>query len=223
MKPEKLSLTVLLVCLFVICGAAPAMAETAPINGFLGIDWGQNLDQAKRQMIDRGATQVNTLSFPDFNQMSAGIEKTIPGYRALEALVAINGQSHFVVLSFYQDKFYRAYAERDVQESSLSQELVNVSDLLRQRYGAPQEMPGENPGTGYRWVYDAGPAGKSASIKLSLLRVPIGTVHRYAPKTARQSDSAAYYYIALEYEEKNTAAMVASKVEKPKPPINNSY
>ena len=223
MKPARLMLTVLLVCLFVIGGAATTMAETAPINGFLGSDWGQGLDQVKRNLMDRGATQVNNVSFPDFNQMSAGLEKAIAGYKALEALAPINGQSHYVVLSFYQDKFYRAYAERAVEEKSLSEEFLNVSGLLRQRYGPPQEMPGKELSAGLRWVVDAGPAGKAASLKLSLLRVPTGTTHRYAPKTAHQSDSVTYYYIVLEYEEKLTAAMVASKVEKPKPPINNSY
>lgn len=223
MVQARLMLIVPLVCLFLFVGAATAVAETALINGFLGSDWGQGLDQVKRNMIDRSATQVNTISFPDFNEMSAGIEKAIAGYKALEALVPINGQSHYVVLSFYQDKFYRAYAERAVDESALFQEFLNVSGLLRQRYGEPQEMTGANLGLVHRWVADAGPAGKAASLKLSLLRVPTGTAHRYAPKTAHQSDSATYYYIVLEYEEKLTAAIVASKVEKPKPPINNSY
>ena len=223
MKPSHRSALFLAVVLLVISSSVTVWAETAPINGFLGSEWGQGLDQVKRNLIDRGATQVNTVSFPDFNEMSAGIEKAIAGYKALEALVPINGQSHYVVLSFYQDKFYRAYAERAVQEKSLSEEFLSVSGLLRQRYGAPQEVNGENPGTGHRWVADAGPAGKAASLKLSLLRVPTGITHRYAPKTAHQSDSVTYYYIVLEYEEKLTAAIVASKGEKPKPPINNSY
>ena len=213
---------ILLVCMLVVGGPATAMADTAPINGFLGSDWGLGLDQVKRNIIDRGATKVN-IGFPGFNEMSAGMDKPIAGYKALEALVPINGQSHYIVLSFYQDKFYRAYAERAVLESDLFQEFSTVSGLLRQKYGAPQEITGAQLGEIHRWTSDYGSTGQEGSLKLSLLKVPVGTTHRYEPKLAYQSDKETYYYIVLEYEEKLTAAIVASKVEKPKPPINNSY
>lgn len=190
------------------------------IDGFLGNVWGSNLDQVKKNMLARpnsGVWKINPAGFPP---RAVGFTKMIAGYDGLGINTAINERQHFVVLGFYKDKLYRAYAEQEVSEANMFREFDTVADMLRQKYGEPREQSGKNTNMVRRWTASSGQEDGENSLRLSIEVVGPGTVH-YITAYSYQTSPAERYFIVLEYEEGRTAALVAGLAGKSTP--KNEY
>lgn len=220
MKVTKRFLPLLIVSLFVICSLTTAQAAdvsqpgsggpVAVIDGFLGNPWGASLDQVKKNLLARPGTSGGEFVSDIFPPWAAGMDKPIPGYAALAVSTPINGRQHFVVLSFYNDKLYRVYAEREVSETIMFREFETASDMLRQNYGEPRDKFGINTNHVRRWAGNSSLPGKENSIRLSIAVVSPGIKHVNS-NTGYVKVASTTYYLAFEYEEGAMAAIVATR------------
>lgn len=199
----------LLVVGLLLLSIAPAVAagQTGAIDGFLGNPWGSGFDQVKNNILARPDTAGGEFSEGIFSPRAAGMPNPSFGYSSLAFTTPINGQQHFVVLSFFNDKFYRVYAEREVSEFNMYREFETVVDMLRQKYGEPREQSGKNTSLVYRWLTNPARLGGANSITLSFEVVGPGTNHVNSNHSYYKGPKT-HYYLVLEYEEGATAAIV---------------